>query len=36
MDLFGVFKIGASGLKIQRMRMDLIAANVANMETTRT
>ncbi|RLG66392.1 flagellar basal body rod protein FlgC [archaeon] len=36
MDLFGVFKVGASGLKIHRMRMDLIAANVANMETTRT
>jgi flagellar basal-body rod protein FlgC len=30
------FEISASGLYVQRKRMDIIAANLANMETTRT
>ena len=30
------FEISASGLYVQRQRMDIIAANLANMETTRT
>jgi flagellar basal-body rod protein FlgC len=30
------FEISASGLYVQRKRMDIIASNLANMETTRT
>jgi flagellar basal-body rod protein FlgC len=33
--IFSVFKITASALTAQRLRMDLIASNVANAETTR-
>ena len=30
------FELSASGLYVQRKRMDVIASNLANMETTRT
>ena len=30
------FKVAASGLMIQRLRMNVIASNIANAETTRT
>ena len=36
MDFFSAMKIGASGLTAQRQRMDTIASNLANIETTRT
>lgn len=36
MSLFGAIDISASGLTAQRLRMDLIANNVANINTTRT
>jgi flagellar basal-body rod protein FlgC len=36
MGIFGSFEISASGLHVQRKRMDVIASNLANMETTRT
>ena len=36
MDFLSAMKIGASGLTAQRMRMDTIASNLANIETTRT
>jgi flagellar basal-body rod protein FlgC len=36
MSLFGALEISASGLTAQRLRMDLIANNVANINTTRT
>jgi len=36
MDPFLPFKIGATGLRVQRLRMVLIASNIANAETTRT
>jgi len=36
MGIFRTFDISASGLHVQRKRMDLIASNLANMETTRT
>ncbi|NIQ03833.1 MAG: flagellar basal body rod protein FlgC [Nitrospinaceae bacterium] len=36
MDFMTSMKIGASGLTAQRMRMDTIASNLANIETTRT
>jgi flagellar basal-body rod protein FlgC len=36
MDFMTAMKIGASGLTAQRMRMDTIASNLANIETTRT
>lgn len=36
MSYFGSFEISASGLTAQRLRMDLIANNVANINTTRT
>jgi flagellar basal-body rod protein FlgC len=35
MDPFGIFKVSASGLQAQRMRMNLIASNMANAHTTR-
>ncbi len=33
---FLAFKIAASGLMVQRLRMNIIASNIANAETTRT
>jgi len=36
MGLFGALYTSASGLTAQRLRMDLIAGNLANAETTRT
>jgi flagellar basal-body rod protein FlgC len=36
MDFLTSMKIGASGLTAQRLRMDTIASNLANIETTRT
>ncbi|MDR3541385.1 MAG: flagellar basal body rod protein FlgC [Desulfosporosinus sp.] len=36
MSLFGAIDISASGLTAQRLRMDLIANNIANINTTRT
>lgn len=36
MGLFGAIDISASGLTAQRLRLDLIANNVANINTTRT
>lgn len=36
MSLFGSFDISASGLSAQRLRMDTIANNLANVQTTRT
>lgn len=36
MDLFTAFKISASGLNVQRTRMNVIASNLANINTTRT
>lgn len=36
MSLFKGFNISASGLTAQRVRMDIIANNIANVETTRT
>ena len=36
MDFLTSMKIGASGLTAQRLRMDTIASNMANIETTRT
>lgn len=34
--MFGTLAISASGLSAQRFRMDVIASNVANSETTHT
>ncbi len=36
MGMFDAFDISASGLTAQRLRMDVIAENVANANTTRT
>ncbi len=36
MGMFDVLKISASGLHAQRVRMDTIATNLANLHTTRT
>lgn len=36
MDIFRIFDISASGLTTQRLRMDIIAQNIANINTTRT
>ncbi|MCX7885550.1 MAG: flagellar basal body rod protein FlgC [Caloramator sp.] len=36
MSMFQVFRISLSGLTAERFRMDLIANNIANAETTRT
>jgi flagellar basal-body rod protein FlgC len=36
MDIFTSMKIGASALKAQRVRMNAISSNLANIETTRT
>jgi flagellar basal-body rod protein FlgC len=36
MNLFGVMDISASALKAERVRAEVVAANMANAETTRT
>ncbi len=36
MDSFLPMKIAASGLMVQRLRMNIIASNIANAETTKT
>jgi len=36
MSIFNTMKVSASGLAAERVRMDLIADNIANVETTRT
>jgi len=36
MDIFTTMKISASALKAQRIRMNAISSNLANVETTRT
>ena len=36
MNLFGVMQISSSALTAQRMRAEVVAANMANAETTRT
>ena len=36
MGVFSAMGISASGLRAERVRMDVIAANIANAETTRT
>ncbi len=36
MDSFGVFKVSASALSAQRERMNVIASNMANAQSTRT
>ena len=36
MNLFGVLQISASALKAERMRAEVVASNLANVETTRT
>jgi flagellar basal-body rod protein FlgC len=35
-NLFGMMDIAASGLKAQRLRMETVASNLANVNTTRT
>ncbi len=34
--LFGAFNIASSGMTAQRLRMDVISENIANVQTTRT
>ena len=36
MAFLGSFDISASGMSAQRVRMDIEAENIANMDTTRT
>ncbi|MBI4697610.1 MAG: flagellar basal body rod protein FlgC, partial [Nitrospirae bacterium] len=36
MDPFGVFKVSASALEAQRMRMNVLASNMANAQSTKT
>ena len=36
MDFFDAMNISSSGLSAQRLRMNLISANLANVNTTRT
>jgi flagellar basal-body rod protein FlgC len=36
MDYYASFKICASGLEVQKARMDVVTANLANISTTRT
>ena len=36
MNLFGVMDISASALRAERVRAEVVAANMANAETTRT
>jgi flagellar basal-body rod protein FlgC len=34
--MFNVFAVSASGMEVQRLRMNIIASNLANVETTHT
>ena len=36
MALFSSFNIASSGMTAQRLRMDVISENIANVKTTRT
>jgi flagellar basal-body rod protein FlgC len=36
MDYFSVFDISASGMEVQKVRLDTVALNLANVNTTRT
>lgn len=36
MNLFGVMHVSGAGLQVQRVRAEVVAANMANAETTRT
>lgn len=36
MNLFGVMDIGGSALGAERLRAEVVASNMANLETTRT
>ena len=36
MNLFGVMDVSASALKAERVRAEVVAANMANAESTRT
>ncbi|MBI4827385.1 MAG: flagellar basal body rod protein FlgC [Nitrospinae bacterium] len=36
MDLFSAMKISSSGMSLQRVRMNTISSNLANLNTTRT
>ena len=36
MNLFGVLEVSGSALKAERIRAEVVAANMANAETTRT
>lgn len=36
MNLFGVLEVSGSGMKAERIRAEVVAANMANAETTRT
>ena len=36
MGAFDIFRISASGMKAQRTRMDIVASNLANVQTTST
>ena len=36
MDAFKALRISASGLSAERLRMDTISSNIANVNTTRT
>ena len=36
MDIFSIMNISATGMTAQRFRIDVIATNIANAETTRT
>jgi len=36
MEPYIAFKIAATGLMVQRLRMNIISSNIANVETTRT
>ena len=36
MSAFSGMRISASGLSAERLRMDVISSNIANMNTTRT
>ncbi|MBI1911765.1 MAG: flagellar basal body rod protein FlgC [Deltaproteobacteria bacterium] len=34
--MFDIFSVSASGMEAQRLRMNVVASNLANVETTRT
>jgi len=36
MDYFSVFDISAAGMSVQKSRVDVVALNLANSETTKT